>query len=329
MKLLMTAEFDPEQLRRLEQHFQVRTAGWGKERRLLSEEELIDLCQDAEVLVVEAEKVSEVLLRRCPTLRAIGVCRGSRLPIDQRILSGREVVVFSAPGRNAIAVADFTIGLLLALCRHIGNSWYLLKQGRYLNPDPVCPSDWTFNPEAQEVTYELFKGPELEGKSIGLIGFGNIGRRVAQRASGFGMSVLAHDPFLSEHSIRQGGALAVSMDELLRQADFVSLHASYVSENFHLISHRQLQLMKPTAFLINVSQGSLLDEDALYAALKERRIAGAALDVMEQEPPRADHPLLRLDNVLITPHLAGASWEVVKHHSKMITDQLLAWMETS
>jgi D-3-phosphoglycerate dehydrogenase len=149
----------------------------------------------------------------------------------------------------------------------------------------------------------------LKGKTIGIVGFGRIGQAVAKKASAFGMNILASDPMISETTATEHGAQLVSLNELLTQSDFVTLHAPLISSTHHMIGKTELELMKKESFLINAARGPLIDEEALYDALKNKNIAGAGLDVMEDNIPPKDHPLLQLDNIIITPHTAFFSQE--------------------
>ncbi len=144
---------------------------------------------------------------------------------------------------------------------------------------------------------------------LGIIGMGNIGRVVVQKAKAFGLKVIVFDPYLTAEKATEGGAEKVELDELLSRADFVSVHCPLTEETRHLISTSQLKAMKPTAYLINMARGPIVDQSALYQALVDKTIAGAALDVFEQEPPPADEPILKLDNVIFTPHLSSWSAE--------------------
>lgn len=190
------------------------------------------------------------------------------------------------------------------------------------NKEIPHPIDWSFNPSAKAITYDIFKGPELRGKKLGLIGFGAIGRRVAKRASGFEMKILVFDPYVEESEMVQFQAKKVDLVYLLQESDFVCLHCKVTQETRGMINEKTLKRMKSTAFLINVAQGGIIDEYALAEALKNRQIAGAALDVFAVEPISSTHPLLALDNVTLTPHLAGASWEVCYHHSIILASDI-------
>jgi D-3-phosphoglycerate dehydrogenase len=212
----------------------------------------------------------------------------SRIDVD----AAREhhVWVTNMPGCNAAAVAELAFGQMIALARHSVAADSAVKANR-----------WAGGPR--------FVGTELAGKTIGIVGMGNIGARVAVRARAFEMALLVCDPYVPASHVTALGGRWVGLDELFREADFVTLHCPLNNETRHMVGGKQLALMKRSAFLVNLARGGVVDEDALAACLRESRIAGAAIDVMENEPPRQDHPLLALDNVLMTPHIGGSTRE--------------------
>jgi D-3-phosphoglycerate dehydrogenase / 2-oxoglutarate reductase len=215
----------------------------------------------------------------------------SRIDVD----AAREhkVWVTNMPGSNAVAVAELTFGQMIALARHSVAADAAVKGNR-----------WAAGPR--------FVGTELAGRTLGIVGMGNIGTRVALRARAFEMALVVCDPYIPASHVTALGGRAVGLDELFRESDFVTLHCPLSPETRHLVGVKLLALMKKSAFLVNLARGGVVDEDALLTCLAEKRIAGAAIDVMESEPPRQDHPLLALDNVLLTPHIGGSSREAQK-----------------
>jgi D-3-phosphoglycerate dehydrogenase len=204
------------------------------------------------------------------------------------------VWVTNMPGSNSVSVAELVFGQLIALVRHTFEANQAVKNNRWGD-------------------YLRYVGTELANKTIGIVGMGNIGTRVALRSRAFEMSFLVYDPYIPESHVTALGGQWVPLQDLLVRSDFVTIHCPLTSETTGLIGETELSLMKPSAFLINAARGGIVVEDALYTALSEKQIAGAALDVMEDEPPPKDHPLFRLDNALFTPHLgavtAEASWK--------------------
>ena len=197
-------------------------------------------------------------------------------------------------GRNAQAVSDFAIGLLFAEARNIARAHHGIKQGMW---------------RKSFVNSEFV--PEIMGKTLGLVGFGYIGRLVAQKLAGFNLKVLVYDPFVSEEALREFNAIKATKEELFQQADFISLHARLTDSTKGLIGKDVLKLMKPTSILINTARAGLIDEEALYEALKNKQIGGAALDVHSSEPLQENSKWLELDNVTLTTHIAGTTAEAL------------------
>jgi D-3-phosphoglycerate dehydrogenase len=305
---LVLAEFDPAAIPTLEAlGYGVELAGWGQTRHALTEDALVARIPDVALLIVEVERVTEPVIEAAQQLEIIAACRAQPVNVDVAAATGRGIPVLSAPARNADSVADFALGLLLAAGRHICRAdRHVREHGWYVD---------------DEIPYFHFRGPELGGKTLGLVGCGSIGRKLAQRARALGMNVLAHDPYLTQDELA-GLARLARLDEVLAQADFLSLHVPATDETEKMIGASELAQMKPTAYLVNTARAAVVDETALYDALEKRRIAGAALDVFWKEPLPADSPWLELDNVLLTPHLAGAADEVKNHHAGMVVEDV-------
>lgn len=252
--------------------------------------ELLEVVGDVDAVIAGVDVWDAEVLRRAPRLCVIarfgtGV---DNISIPDATRFG--VAVANCPGANANAVADFTMGLVLAVCRGIP----LADRGTRAGGWPRCV------------------GRELREKTLGLVGLGRIGRAVVPRARGFGMRILAYDLVRDEEWARENGVTYTTLDDLLARADVVSLHLPGGPETTRLINAERLARMRPGSFLINTARGSLVDEAALYEALRARRVAGAALDVHAIEPVPKDAPLLRLDNVVVTPHLAGETEEAIE-----------------
>ncbi|HEY0700082.1 MAG TPA: NAD(P)-dependent oxidoreductase [Micromonospora sp.] len=285
--------------------YRIRTGGWGSTGDALDPEQLIAAAAGASVLVVEVERVDDQVLAALPDVEVVCTARGTPSNVDLAACSRRGIPVLNTPGRNADSVADYVIGLIIAGCRGISAGERHLRSTGWL--------------VGGQVPYLHFRGPELGRMTLGLIGYGEIGQRVAARAErGFGMRVLHHDPFRTDDS----GEGAVDLPTLLRTADVVSLHCTRSPQTVNLIDAAALALMKPTAYLVNTAGGGMVDEAALLAALDAGDLAGAALDVFATEPLPADSPLLRDDRLLLTPHLAGAADDVAAHHAEMICADL-------
>lgn len=307
MKALVTAELSAGGLARLEAlGYEVVRDGWGVTRHVLDRDGLVAAGRGASLLVVEIETVDAAVLDALPEVRIVASARGLPTNVDLAAARARGVEVVHAPARNAASVADFTIGLVIAQCRSLVRA-----------EDHLRRVGWHVD---DELPYLHFRGPELEGRTIGLVGYGAVGREVARRAAGgFGMKVLVFDPYVDDP-----GPLvqAATLERLLSESDVVSLHCPLTPETTGLVGADQLELMGHDAVLVNTAKAAVVDEAALVSALVERRIAGAALDVFWTEPLPRHHPLLGLDNVTLTPHLAGAADDVVDRHSAMIVDDV-------
>lgn len=323
---------DPDQLDRLRNCCEVRQAGWGNTGVRLSESELCEQVGDAEILLVGYEKISARVIASAPHLRLIGCARGNPVNIDIAAAQARGIKVLHTPGRNAAAAAEFTLGLIISLARFINRSERELRSGLYLGEPRTNFSD---NDNGLDITWNLdgdspykrFCGVELYGKTLGLIGMGNVAIRVARLAQAFGMKVTCCTPAQDRQRALDLDVQPLELDDLLGSADFVSIHCKATAETEGLIDARALALMKPSAFLINTARAMIVDQSALVAALRENRIAGAALDVFWHEPLPKNDPLLSMDNVILTPHLGGAASEVISHHSQMLVEDVLTWLD--
>ena len=255
------------------------------------------------VLVVQFAPVGRGFLESAANLKVIGVLRGGTENVDVDAATQRGITVMNTPGRNARAVAECTMGMILSEIRNIARAHARLKSGQWRRTFP--------NSDAI---------PELYEKTVGLIGYGAVGRLVAGYLDAFGSRVLAYDPLLVDEP---APAVPVDLETLLQESDVVSLHARLTDETHHLVGEKELALMKPSAVLVNTARSGLVDEEALVQALSQRRILGAALDVFDTEPLPPDHPLLALDNVTLTPHLAGSTIDAFRNSPKLMAGHLI------
>jgi autoinducer 2 (AI-2) kinase len=286
-------------------------------RIYFDEEEMIRKIRGAgaDVLIVEADLVHEEVFEACP-LRIVGCCRGDPLNVSREAASERGIPIFYAPGRNADAVADLTVGFMIALARNIVTANLRLRNG-------------TLRIESTRDILKVFNaygGFELGASTVGLVGFGAVARKVAARLAPFGTRILVHDPYVEEKTLRDAGAKPAPLHRLLEEADIVSLHCPETDDTHHLIGEKELARMKPSAYLVNTARSSVTDERALLKALQEKRIQGAALDVFDEEPLQEDNPFLSLDHVICTPHLGGAARDVIRRQSEMVTDDVLRYL---
>ena len=243
---------------------------------------------DADAIMVTPAQVTADIMDRLPRLRVIGRPGIGYDVVDVEAATARGIAVFSAPGFCAREVADHTLMMALGLARKASTLHLAIRRGIY--------ERGLASPMA--ATYEM---------TFGLIAFGEIGREVAARAKPFGFRLIAYDPFVEAAAAERLGVTLVGLDDLLRQADIVSVHAPLTRETFHLLGEREFSLMKPTAYVINTARGAVIDQAALIAALQAGRVAGAGLDVFEREPLEVNSPLIATDNVILTPHTAGMS----------------------
>jgi D-3-phosphoglycerate dehydrogenase len=227
--------------------------------------------------------------------------------IDLLSAKERGILVANCPDYGSGTVADHAFAMLIALARRIVLQDKNFRRHGWYWPDP------------------RFCGIDLEGKVLGIVGLGKIGRKMARRATGFDMQVVAYDPYIDADSVEADGCRVrlVRLDELLSASDFVSVHCTLTSETRHLLGQQELRTMKSSAFLIDVSRGAIIDESALLRGLQEGWFAGAGLDVFTSEPLDNQHPLLSMSNVVVTPHLAWYTWEAAVRQSQQAADAVL------
>ena len=257
--------------------------------------QLVAALTDEEVLVVHGAPVTDAVLDASPNLRLVCCARGGPVNIDVAAATERGIPVVIAPGRNADAVADLTLAFMIMLARG------LPKAQRYVAATEQIGAS---NYEGAQ-----FFGHELGGHVLGLIGFGNVGSRVAARALSFGLSIEVYDPFVDPARIEAPGVAVAGLEELVSTSDFVSLHLRVTPENRDFFGPPLFSLMKPSAYFINTARDSLVDEMSLYHALVSGGIAGAALDFLKAPPTPTPTPLRLLDNIVVTPHIGGATYE--------------------
>jgi D-3-phosphoglycerate dehydrogenase len=264
-------------------------------------EDLIPLVADADALIAGNDKVDASVIAAAPRLRVISRYGVGYDNVDLAAATARGIVVTNTPGTNENSVADLVFGLMLAVARKIPEVSAQVKEGRW----------------------QRLPGTEVWGKTLGIIGFGKIGRGVALRARGFNMNVLVDDPFVDESIIKDYNASVAVRADVLKGSDFITLHAPYSDETRNMIGKEQLELMKPTAVLINTARGGLVNEPALAEALKNGIIAGAALDVLENEPPQ-DGDLVAMTNLLVTAHIGGYTREATRAMSMLAAQNAVA-----
>lgn len=271
---------------------------------------LVENCAEADVIVVHVASINREVVDKARNLKLAVVLRGGVENADAQALRERGIPLVNAPWRSANAVADFTVGMMIAENKNIARSHHLLKEGvwckKYVNQSYIR---------------------DMRKCTVGLVGFGHIGSRVAKRLTGFESKVIVFDPYLDPSRVEGTGVTMVnSLEELLAQSDFVSLHMRISESTHHMINAETLKLMKPTAYLINTARADLVDEQALAHALKEHSIGGAAIDVYAVEPLKADHPYLELDNITLVSHLAGTSADTMQTSVEIGVEELTRYL---
>ena len=309
VRALILAPFSESGLARLRRQIDVVYQSWLDTHTLQDPEELgAKLAREGfAALVVEADFVLAEVFDAAPGLRLVGVCRNALSQVDVESATSHGVAITHAPGRNTNAVAEMTLGLMLALARRIPQASAL-----------VAGSDWS----GAALGYERFRGREIAGATVGVVGFGQIGREVARKCIALGARVLVYDPYVPARDVRALGATPAAFERVLDESDFVTLHVPDTEGTERLISSEAIARMKPDAFLVNTSGGAVVDLDALADALHGSRLAGAALDVFPGHQLPAASPLRAVPNVILTPHIGGATAETVERHSRMIADEI-------
>lgn len=309
---LILAPFVSSQIQRLTRSMNVRHESWLETKQLYDPEELGDRLKkdDIHSLVIEADFVFEETFAKASVLEFVAICRAATNHVDVQAATRRGIIVVNTPGRNALAVAELTVGMILSLARNLPQAHQYVRDGEWA--DPVT-------------AYETLRGCELAGKVAGIIGLGTIGRLVARRLQAMEMTIIATDPYVTAAESKSLGIRLESLTELLKICDFVLVHTPATPETFGLIGSEEFNAMKPSGYLINTSAAGVVGQDAMIAALEQHRIAGAALDVFDGQPLPKSSKLLTLDNVLLFPHIGGATAETIHRHSTMVTDDLLAY----
>ncbi len=275
-------------------------------------EQVVERIGDAEIVFSNKTVISEEILAQCPGIRYIGVLATGYNVIDVKAAKSRGIVVCNIPAYGTEAVSQYTIALLLELCHHVG-----------AHSDSVKRGDWT---NCKDFCYWNYPLIELAGKTIGIIGFGKIGRGTARIAQAFGMEVLAYNPRPIPEEHLTGKVKQVPLEELLSGSDVISLHCPLFPDTQGIINKETINKMKDGVLIINDSRGPLIVEEDLRDALESGKVAGAAVDVVSSEPIRMDNPLLAAPNIIITPHIAWAPKEARQRLMNIAVDNLRAFL---
>ena len=286
-KVVVTQPLHPDAMKVLEDRFEVMIPDSGEEAVV------IEACKDAEAIVLRTNTtVSRAVIDQCPKLKIVSRTGAGVDNVDVEAASERGILVCNVAGVNSVSVAEQTVTLMLAVLKRVCAMDIAVRTGNW-------------KARRGNTTHEI------DGKTLGVVGLGNVGRRVAAICrNGFGMRILAYDPYAQETIAAEGHTSCERLEELFSEADIVTLHCPNIPETRNLANRELLSAMKPSAVLVNTARGEVVDEQALVEHLREGRIAGAGLDVFAEEPPPEDHPLLKLDNVVLSPHVAALTEEV-------------------
>ena len=311
MNILVTAPFDEAYLGKLRKQATVVYESWADTSKFWKGDELRKRLSEEKVnvLITEVDRVSRDVLEGLEDLKMICVCRGTPSNVDVVSATEHGIIVTNAPGRNAVAVAELTISVMISVARHLNAGERAVRENKW-----------------DRGLYFSMAGIELTGRTVGLVGLGAVAREVAKRLRCFDMRILAYDPYVSQKVADGYNAKLIELDDLMRKSDFVSIHLPVTEETKGLVSAEKIALMKPTAYFINTARTATIDEDAVLTALKEKRIAGGAFDVYGKSPLQPDSPYLKLDNVVLTPHIGGATVDVITNHSRMAFEDIVAYM---
>ncbi|MFW9786284.1 MAG: NAD(P)-dependent oxidoreductase [Candidatus Thorarchaeota archaeon] len=318
MRVLITAPFTNTGIRELQDAgLEVDHKSWLETGMLHMGGSLLKMVKEGnyEIVIVEGDELKEEVINQTE-LKLIGSVRGSPNNISLQAANAKKIPVIAAPGRNTIAVAEHTIALMLAQVRK------LIVAERFLKKD-------FFVDEFKDFAnmYSTLMGTELFGRTVGIIGLGQIGYAVAKRLRAFGVELLVVDPYVDDMKIKEVGGKLVELNELLRSSDIITIHCKPTEETMGMLGAKEFEKMKKTAILINTARASIVDEYALRDALINGTIAGAGLDVFSMEPVDSDNEFLELDNVTVMPHMGGNTEETIQRQSKSIVTGILAYLK--
>ncbi|MCM8760288.1 MAG: phosphoglycerate dehydrogenase [Candidatus Omnitrophica bacterium] len=298
-KILITDPLEKEGIDILE------NAGFEvKETGKLSPDQLCEIIGEYDAVIVRsATTITKEVIEKADKLKIIGRAGVGMDNIDIEAATQAGIIVMNAPEGNTISVAEHTIGMLLALARNIPLANQSLKSGQWEK--------------------KKFMGSEIYNKTLGIIGLGRIGRCVAKIARSFGMKILGYDPYIDRASLEESGITIVSLPGLLQQSDFITLHIPLNDSTHHLIGEKEFEMMKEGVSLINCSRGGIIDEEALAKYIQKGKVKGAAIDVFEKEPPDLNNPLLKLEQVIVTPHLGASTKEAQMNVAQQLASQMV------
>ncbi|WP_302418132.1 2-hydroxyacid dehydrogenase [Blautia marasmi] len=302
----------------------------------VTEEMTREECKGHELVVLGDEYAGGETIREWAAsgMKFMGVAKGTPATVDHEAIQEAGIELSYTPGRNRVAVAEFNMGLMIAAARNLTLSSTGLSRGEHVG-EPM--EDIYDVPDVKNVTFgpldenhpfmDYGIGFELYGKKLGVAGYGAIGREVAVRAKAFGMEILAYDPYIPKEKIETDGVQAVDLDTMLSQSDMISIHLPVLPQTKGIVNKDWFSKMKSTAYVINTARAAVIDQKDFVEALQNKQIAGAAIDVYWKEPVPANHPLLKMRNVVCTPHMAGLTTDVDGWSGTMMGEEILAYLK--
>ncbi len=298
--VLLVEKIDKAGIDILKEIADLKFASSASEKVLANEAKEVDA-----VIIRTVGKISKKVIQSARRLKVIGRHGAGIDNVDLQAATERNIPVVYTPKANTESVADHTIGLMISVAKKIPQAHYAFTRNK----------NWS-------ARYEYI-GTEIYEKALGVIGLGRIGRSVTRRAKGFKMQILAYDPYISKGTAKKLGVKLVDLKTLLGNSDFVSIHVPLTKNTYKMIGKRELEMMKPSAYLINTSRGGIADEAAVYEALVKGKLAGAAFDVYDKEPPDPDNPLFKLDIVIATPHMASHTEEALRRMAVTVAEDVV------
>jgi D-3-phosphoglycerate dehydrogenase / 2-oxoglutarate reductase len=312
MRILITAPYYEKALKDLQDIFgDIIYKPWKLHGRAYNEQELKSLLAEtqAEALITEHDHVTEEVIKAYSGLRFIGVCRGTPSNVDVATATQLDIPVFNTPARNAQAVAEMFVANVITFLRHTiaGSAW-------------LKGENWE---AGAHTSYLQFKGNELAGKTIGMVGFGAIGQRIAEMVHCFPCAIQFYDPYMESP---EPDYKKTTLEDVFKTSDIVSIHLPVTEQTTSMIDATLLSQMKPDAIFVNTARAAVVNREDLLEALENKRIRGAILDVFDHEPPdETDYKIIHMSHVLATPHIAGATFEVEDHHADIMNAALQKW----
>lgn len=336
-QLVLCTQLPEKRMEEIKEYCDITAAGELKHGKGNVTEEMVrNECRGYEIVVLGDENAGADTLNDWieSGMKFIGVAKGTPVTVDNETLKQAGIKLSYTPGRNRVAVAEFNIGLMLAVARKLALSATGLQKGEHLGE---AAEDIYDVPDVKNVIWgpldenhpftDYGIGFELYGKKLGIAGYGAIGREVAVRAKAFGMKILAYDPYMPAEKIEADGARAVDLDTMLSESDMVSLHLPVIESTKGIVNKDWFSKMKSTAILINTARAAVIDQKDFVEALQDGIIGGAAIDVYWKEPVPANHPLLSMRNVVCTPHMAGLTTDVDNWSGEMMSQEVLAYLK--